>query len=313
VAGASAAFLYVADKRLPGRKFFTHNIEEGRQDILEARCRENFDGIDGQTNPGETSVDGFVFCPLRIPKLCVGFVGFPDSDDAARSPLAQKSLLVLASALHRLTERAISAKQLADLNAYLTISTMLAQSLDLHETLEVALFCCMDAVSAEAASVLLLDDEKKNFSFYHVAGPAKIALSSDTFPADKGLAGAVLESRQAEIVNDARSDPRFYGDIDSKSGFQTRNMIAVPLMAGEEWIGVLEVLNKADGELFTKDECLLLVSFAQEIAFAVRNAKVFEVVVASYCKQRQGQASCKGCKRPLGSWTPCVKYREAGL
>jgi len=50
------------------------------------------------------------------------------------------------------------------------------------------------------------------------------------------------------------------------------------------------------------------------VAFAIRNGKMFEVVVKSYCKQRQGLNTCKGCKRPLGSWTPCVKYREeAGL
>jgi hypothetical protein len=47
---------------------------------------------------------------------------------------------------------------------------------------------------------------------------------------------------------------------------------------------------------------------AEEIAFAIRNAKIFEYVVNSYCKQRQGETSCKGCKRPLKSWTPCAKY-----
>lgn len=56
--------------------------------------------------------------------------------------------------------------------------------------------------------------------------------------------------------------------------------------------------------------CFILSSIAEEIAFAIRNANVFEYVVNSYCKQRQGQNSCKGCQRPLGSWTPCVKYRD---
>ena len=87
----------------------------------------------------------------------------------------------------------------------------------------------------------------------------------------------------------------------------------MPLSAGEEQIGVLEILNKADGGPFTEEERLMVLSIAEEIAFAIRNAKVFEHVVNSYCKQRQGQNSCKGCRRPLGSWTPCVKYREVGV
>lgn len=87
-------------------------------------------------------------------------------------------------------------------------------------------------------------------------------------------------------------------------------MIALPLTAGEEKIGILEVINKLDGDVFTEDELLLLLSIADEIAFAIRNARIFEYVVNSYCFQRQGLATCRGCKRPLGSWTPCVKYRE---
>ncbi len=82
----------------------------------------------------------------------------------------------------------------------------------------------------------------------------------------------------------------------------------------KEKVGVLEVLNKVGGRPFTEEERLLLTFIAEEVAFAIRNAKLFEVVVKSYCKQRQGLNTCKGCKRPLGSWTPCVKYREeAGL
>ena len=88
-------------------------------------------------------------------------------------------------------------------------------------------------------------------------------------------------------------------------------MIAVPLIAGEEPVGVLEVLNKSDGLPFTEEEQLSLMMIAEEIAFAIRNARIFEYVVDSYCIQRQGLNTCKGCKRPLGSWTPCVKYRES--
>jgi signal transduction protein with GAF and PtsI domain len=90
-------------------------------------------------------------------------------------------------------------------------------------------------------------------------------------------------------------------------------MMAIPLTAAAEKIGVLQILNKFEGD-FLEEELLFLQTIAEEIAFAIRNAKLFEVVVKSYCKIRQGESSCRGCKRPLGSWTPCVKYREeAGL
>lgn len=204
-------------------------------------------------------------------------------------------------------------KELAHLNAYLTVSSVLTQSLGLHDLLEAILYCSMDTVSAEAASVLLLDDTKENFQFYQVEGAAKPLLMKSSFPVDKGVAGWVLQHQQSQVVNDVGGDPRFYREIDSKSGFLTRNMIAVPLTAGEEKIGVLEIINKADAPSFTEEEHRLLRSIADEVAFAIRNAKLFEYLADTYCQQRQGKGSCKGCKRPLGSWTPCVKYREVEI
>jgi hypothetical protein len=87
-------------------------------------------------------------------------------------------------------------------------------------------------------------------------------------------------------------------------------MIAIPLRAGEEKVAVLEILNKVDEASFTIEDQRLLLSISDEISFAIRNAMVFEYVVSTYCLQRQGKPSCEGCKRPLGSWTPCVKYRD---
>jgi hypothetical protein len=75
----------------------------------------------------------------------------------------------------------------------------------------------------------------------------------------------------------------------------------------------MEVINKSYSEPFIDEERLLLDSIAEEIAFAIRNARIFEYVVNSYCLQRRGQTSCKGCKRPLRSWTPCAKYIEKSL
>jgi putative methionine-R-sulfoxide reductase with GAF domain len=201
-------------------------------------------------------------------------------------------------------------KQTRYLNTYLTVSSMVSQCLDPHELLENVLNIVRETVSAQGASVLLLDEDQAHFRFYCIEGPAKPALMSVTFPADKGIVGSILQTQKSEVVNDVHSNPRFYDRIDSQYDFVTQNLITIPLTAGEEKIGVMEVLNKSGGELFTDEDRLLLDSIAEEIAFAIRNARIFEYVVNSYCKQRQGETSCKGCRRPLRSWTPCAKYLE---
>ena len=197
-----------------------------------------------------------VFYPLPEKDNCAGLLGViaePDKD-LPQSETWEKFVNLISHAACRLVECEKTEKQLAHLNTYLTVSSLLSQQLGLHDLLESALYCCMEVASASEASVLLLDDNREKFQFYQTEGPAKPMLMGASFPADRGLAGFVLRNRKSEIINDVQNDPRFYGQIDFKSGFKTRNMIAIPLIAGEEPVGVLEVLNKVDGGDFTEEE-----------------------------------------------------------
>jgi hypothetical protein len=253
-------------------------------------------------------------CPIPRGEATVGLLGVLwKSPSSTHSGLIRRALRFFTCALNKHLDELEHLRQIKNLNTYLNISSLIAQALDLKDALEAVLYFCMESFGVEAASVLLLDYEKKNFRFYSAEGPAKPVLLMASFPADNGLAGAVLATQQAEVINDVQNDPRFFKKIDQESGFVTHNMMAVPLTAGGEKIGVLEILNKFEGN-FLDDDLLFLKTIAEEIAFAIRNGKLFEVVVKSYCKIRQGENSCRGCKRPLGSWTPCVKYRaELGL
>jgi len=241
-----------------------------------------------------------------------GFMGMkPLSSPSVAGPILPILARFLGHVVETILDRIKTARQISYFNTYLTVSSLLAKPIGLHELMESVLYFCTEVVSSEEASVLLLDDDRTNFRFYQTEGPSRSLLTGESFPVSVGIAGSVLRSRQPEIIDDVQNDPRFYGRFDSKSGVLTRNMIVIPLVAENEPVGVLEVINKVGGLDFTDEDRLLLHFIADEIAFAVRNARIFEVVVDSYCKQRQGQNSCKGCKRPLGSWTPCVRYREA--
>jgi transcriptional regulator with GAF, ATPase, and Fis domain len=317
-----SVLLYIVDARVPARELFHYGFDPKDTAYLKELCARQFDITTGQNSLPAAPADrqaaretaaSLVFYPLRDEQTCFGLLGLLPPGDSGHPALLEEALHLIANTINRLGERVKIERQLTHLNAYLTVSSMLSQSMGLHELLETALYCSMEVVGAEAASILLLDDDKKNLIFYQVEGPTKPALMSATLEADKGIAGSVLQTQQSEVINDVQSDLRFYGNIDATSGFRTRNMIAIPLVAGEERIGVLEVINKANMGAFSEEDHLLLCSISEEIAFAIRNAKVFEYVASTYCKQRQGEASCKGCTRPLGSWTPCVKYRQSGL
>jgi hypothetical protein len=194
------------------------------------------------------------------------------------------------------------------LNLYQTVSSSLAYIGDLQELLTTITGIVTSELLCEECSVLLYDEANNEFEFFTAFGETGMTLASVRFPADKGIAGRALRERKTQVVNDVQNDPDFYGNIDDDHNFRTKSIIAAPLIAGEESVGVLNAINKIETKFFTKEDDQILSSIADEIALAVKHARLFEYVVENYCKIKQGKNSCKGCKRPLKSWTPCAKH-----
>jgi len=196
------------------------------------------------------------------------------------------------------------------LNLYQSVSSSLAYIGDLKDLLSTITGIVTSELLCEECSVLLYDEEYNEFEFFTAFGETGMTLASERFPADKGIAGRALRERKTQVVNDVQSDPDFYGNIDEEHNFKTKSILAAPLIAGEEPVGILNAINKIETKFFDKDDDQILSAIADEVALAVKNARLFDYVVDSYCKIRQGINSCKGCKRPLKSWTPCVRHLD---
>jgi PAS domain S-box-containing protein len=285
VTGGSAAILYLEESRLPIHGFFQEGIQDEMLALIKSRCAEKFRQIPVQANhqplwllpgPGETAP--LALFPLHRQERKLGFLGvlLPEPEKLTGQVLMERITNLLSHFINQIVDRLEYDKRNAQLKTYQAVSAKIAQTLCLREVIEAVLYSSMAAVDAEAASVLLLDAEHKNFRFFGVEGPAKPVLLNVSFPAHRGLAGYVLRTQQAAVCNDVQHDPRFYKKFDFQSGFQTKNMVAIPLVAGDEKVGVLEVLNKANGEPFNEEDRLLLQSIAEEIAFAILNADLCE-------------------------------------
>jgi hypothetical protein len=144
------------------------------------------------------------FLPMVVLGKVIGFLGLalPVGEEPSLGHVTPYTQRLAAQFLADLLRRTVTERKLHHLNTYLNVSSTIAQVLGLRDVLEAVLYLSMEAVGAEAASVLLLDTEKKNFRFYSVEGAAKPVLQHTTFPADRGLAGAVLHSLSSEVIND---------------------------------------------------------------------------------------------------------------
>jgi GAF domain-containing protein len=122
---------------------------------------------------------------------------------------------------------------------------------------------------ARAASVLLLDEAAGELVFEAVVGEGEDTLVGQRFPASKGIAGWVLNTRQPLVITDVTADPRFSADTAAATGYVPKGIMAVPLLHGEEALGVLEVLDRPADARFSIEEVDLLGLFGIQAAAAL--------------------------------------------
>jgi len=126
-------------------------------------------------------------------------------------------------------------------------------------------------------STLFLHDDKSSELWSRVAqdlGDVEIRI-----PDHMGIAGSVFKSGEAVLIHDPYADPRFNPEIDRKTGYSTKNILAAPVINKEgKTIGVTQVLNKKAGS-FTKGDESRLMAFSVQASIAIENAKLFEDVL----------------------------------
>ena len=292
-----------------------NQFEETLNSVLLFALKEGKLTTFGVMEHSETLKPMGVAIPLRFPGSLVGTLALVADPQTIRyfttETLENVSFVSLISALlnnahlHEMNDRKIRM-----LNLYQTVSSSLAYIGDLQELLTTITGIVTSELLCEESSILFYDEDTNELEFYTAFGETGMGLVSKRFPADRGIAGRALREMKTQLVNDCKSDPDFYCAIDEENEFQTKTIISAPLISGDEKVGVINAINKMETSFFDKEDDQVLSAIADEVALAVKNARLFEFVIDSYCKIRQGINSCKGCKRPLKSWTPCVRQLE---
>src|SRR5919198_2321339 len=130
------------------------------------------------------------------------------------------------------------------LERILTICQKMSSERDLGTLLDLIAREATSLLDCDRASIFLLDRDRNELW-------SKVALGSNEilrFDARRGIAGTTALTGATINVRDAYSDPRFYTGIDDRTGYRTRNLLAVP-MRNEigEIVGAFEVFNKRVG------------------------------------------------------------------
>ena len=171
-------------------------------------------------------------------------------------------------------QRKRDGKRVARLERLIEVSRALNSTLSLRPLLHDIVVAAQELTDTEACSIMLVD--RNSGQLYFEEATNLIGIRSIVVPMEGSVAGWVVKTGEPVVIADARSDPRFYRKVDEQSTFVTQSILAVPMIARGNVIGVLEAINKRDGVAFTDEDVELLAVVGDQAAVAVQNALLFQ-------------------------------------
>jgi signal transduction histidine kinase len=168
-------------------------------------------------------------------------------------------------------ERLLSAerRKVRELDLLYTVERELAQATDATQLLDVALSRAIELSNAEAGAALLLDEERSELYFKKALGGAGDALLSTRVSISAGIAGRVAEDGIPRVVHDVESESPVARELAQRYGYHSRSLCAAPIQADGRILGVLELLNRRDGD-FGDDDVKLLSMLGGQAGRALR-------------------------------------------
>lgn len=183
----------------------------------------------------------------------------------------------------------------AKFKTLMDLSASINSTLDTRQVRIQAIEAATILVGAETGSLLLYDAASHEIYFEVALGEQGARLKEIRIPADEGIAGWVLKNGQGVIVNDPGNDPRFYRTADLKSQFTTKSLLAAPLVVKGKTIGVLESINKWEGD-FDHGDLDLLIFLANQVAPAIENATLYAELREGFYETAMTLAEALECR-----------------
>jgi GAF domain-containing protein len=162
-------------------------------------------------------------------------------------------------------------KQATELTAVHETALNIVAAEDVSTRLEVIVKAATELLKGKGGKVYLCVPDQDELELVAVKGiDSAILKPGDRIPFGEGMAGKVIRSKEWLIVDDYSTWP---GRVEQFAPLFTA-VIEVPLLIGEEAIGVLAVFHDKRERTFTEDNVPVLQRLAQQAALAIHNASI---------------------------------------
>ncbi len=192
----------------------------------------------------------------------------------------QQEVQFIATSIFDITERKQAelalAKQAAELQTVTEVSTILASTLDEDKLLQQVVDLTKERFGLYHAHIYLLDETGESLHLTAGSGEAgrKMVTEDWNIPLDhkNSIVALTARKREGRIVNDVRATADFLANPLLPD---TRSEMAIPVVAGTELLGVLDVQSD-ELDRFTEQDVRIQTSLALQVAAVLQNARQYQ-------------------------------------
>ena len=168
-------------------------------------------------------------------------------------------------------------KKIQKIAQLVEISAILNSTLKPELLLQNILESAADLLDCCVISILLYDEREKELRFAATSSVNIDQLEQIPVPLNNSLAGTIYTENRHLVINNTKDDPRHYDEVGDEVGLQVDSLLGVPMRIKDRVTGVIEALNKEEGDFTDFDVSLLLV-VASQAAISMHNAQLIQAL-----------------------------------
>jgi RND family efflux transporter MFP subunit len=156
------------------------------------------------------------------------------------------------------------------------ISRVFASTLEMSELLPIVGEKIRDILEAETCNLWLVDSDANDLHLVHQSGNDRSTPGGARIPIGEGIQGTVAQRGEPRLIENAEEEPELEERRGTNPDLSLRTLMCAPLAMGQDVMGVVEVVNKRDGNPFDEDDLFFLSSVSEQAAIALKNAKLLD-------------------------------------